>query len=110
MGVQHNTTQHNATQHNTTHNIPHNMKRSGALGFTTEASYGGAHRLRPPATTCNCPRPLKKIFVHVYRWHNPYTHSPNPSNPPGLPPSVPPSVQCINPLKERHITLVSCTK
>ena len=61
-------------------------------------------------TVCDCLRPLKKIFVHVYRWHNPYTHSPNPSNPPGLPPSVPPSVQCINPLKERHITIVSCTK
>ena len=44
MGVQHNTTQHNTTQHNTTqynttHNTPHNMKRSGALGFTAEASY-----------------------------------------------------------------------
>ena len=50
-------------------------------------------------------RPLKKIFVHVDGWHNPYTPSPTPSSPPGLPPSVPSSVQCINPLKERHITI-----
>ena len=77
----------------------------------TRATTGGAHRLRPPATACDCLRLLKKIFVHVYyRWHNPYTHSPNPSNPPGLPPSVPTSVPCINSLKERHITIVSCTK
>ena len=55
-------------------------------------------------------RLLKKNFLHVYGWHHPYTHSPNPSSPPGLPPSVPPIVQCINPLKERHITIVSCTK
>ena len=49
-------------------------------------------------------------FVHVYGWHNPYTPPPpTPSSPPGLPPSVPTSVQCINPLKERHITTLSCT-
>ena len=72
------------------HNAPSSLERHR----------GGAHRLRTP----------KKIFVHVYGWHNPYTPSPTPSSPPCLPPSVPPSVQCINPLKERHITIVSCTK
>ena len=71
---------------------------------------GGAQGLRPLATACNRLPPLKKIFLNVYGWHNPYTPSPTPSSMPGLPPSVPPSVQCINPLKERHITIVSCTK
>ena len=55
-------------------------------------------------------RPRKKIFVHVYGWHSPYIPSPTPSSPPGLHPSVTPSVQCIYPLKERHVMIVSCTK
>ena len=80
--------------------LHHSKENLAGLGLLLCARLRGAHRLRL----------LEKIFVHVYGWHNPYTHSPTPSSPPGLPPSVPPSVQCINPLKERHITIVSCTK
>ena len=79
-------------------------------GFEFESTLNSPHKISVVPTAYNSLRLLKKIFVHVYGWHNPYTHSPTPSSPPGLPPSVPPSVQCINPLKERHITIVSCTK
>ena len=60
------------------------------IAMNEENSGGGCP---PPVTACDRLRPLKKIFVHVYGWHNPYTPSPTPSSPPDLPPSVPPSVQ-----------------